>query len=104
MGKYTGYWEEYSKARSRDGMRMSAALVGGIVGGVLLSRAREPLGLGDFYSFLTVAFFMGFLILLIAIGKNIYDVLCPECGAHYQRSKFGGECPSCGLKFLQHDP
>ena len=102
MGKHTEYWQAYSRARMRDGLRVAAVLGGMIIVGVQLNTAKGVLG--GLYPVLCGALVVGCFALLVVLGRRSYAVVCPECATAYQRTKLDGQCPTCGLKVLQPDP
>lgn len=102
MGKHTAYWRAYSRAQVRGTLRIFAAIaIWTVIAGVLASVHDA---LGGFFPWLMGGVFLGLAVTLVLLGKNAYRVVCPECGTPYTRSKWGGSCPSCGLKLLQNEP
>jgi hypothetical protein len=102
MGKHTEYWRQYGKSQTRGALRIAATVAGWlliIVFVVLVGDATGPL-----FPVLVGAAFVGLVVSLVVLGKDAYKVVCPECGTRYRRSKWFGQCPSCGLKLLQEDP
>jgi len=97
MGRYTRYWEAYSRARVRRGPRIVAGIVAAVI-------ARLALGALDVCpSWLLDILVFGTSAILIArwVGRDYYDVICPECGARCGRTGLGIEkCPKCGLLFM----
>ncbi len=102
MGKHTAYWQHYLKTQVRATLRLLAAIVVWIAATILIALAHEPLG--SAFLPLMGAAFAGLVLSLVILAKGAYRVTCPECGAGYRRHKWGGQCPSCGLKLLQEDP
>lgn len=102
VGKHTEYWQQYQKSQVRGSLRLVAAIAAWILVVILVAIAQD--GFGDFFPVAMAAVFAGLVATLVALGKDAYKVTCPECGAPYKRNKWGGQCPSCGLRLLQHDP
>lgn len=97
MGKYTRYWEAYSRERVRRGPRILAGLAAAVL---------VRLGLGSLElcpSWVLDVLLFGACILWgrRLAGRDYYEVTCPECGTVYLRTELGIEqCPKCGLLFL----
>ena len=102
MGKHTAYWQQYQKAQVRGSLRILGAIAAWVLVVILAALAHEALG--AFFPFAMGAIFIGLAASIVVLGRNAYAVKCPECGAGYKRSKWGGQCPSCGLRLLQQDP
>ena len=102
MGKHTEYWQRYSRDQVRGARRMFAAIVAWIIVITCLTLAQDALA--GAFPWLMGAAFAGLAATLLVLARNVYNVTCPECGTSYTRSKWGGQCPRCGLKLLQPDP
>ncbi|KFN49796.1 hypothetical protein [Arenimonas composti] len=102
MGKHTAYWQAYTKAQVRGSLRIFAAIGAAIVLVIVLSLLHEILGAA--FPWLLGAAFLGLAVVLVRMGRDAYAVRCPECGTGYRRHKWGGQCPTCGLRLLQDDP
>lgn len=102
MGKHTAYWNAYSRAQVRGTLRVLAAIVlwGLAIAGLALAQAY----VGGAFPWLMGGALFGLAITLVLLSRHAYRVVCPECGATYQRSKWHGQCPQCGLGLLQPDP
>ncbi len=99
MGKHTAYWEQYTRAQVRGSLRLLAVIFGWILLVILLALAQGVLG--AFFPFLLGAAAIGLIVSVVLLAKDAYKVTCPECRSVYRRTKWGGQCPSCGLKLLQ---
>lgn len=102
MGKHTAYWQDYSKSQARRTLTTFLVIIGWVAAAGLAAFANELLGV--LFPFVLVVVFLGLVVSCVLLGRSAYDVTCPECGATYRRSKWGGQCPSCGLRLLQQDP
>ena len=102
MGKHTAYWHEYSRAQVRGTVRLFMAIAAWVLLVAMLAMSHEFVG--RIFPWLMGAAFLGLVLTVFHIGRNAYRVVCPECGTHYTRSKWGGTCPACGLGLLQQDP
>jgi Zn finger protein HypA/HybF involved in hydrogenase expression len=102
MGKHTAYWRQYQKAQVRGSVRIVAAIAAWLLLVVLVALVQEALGM--LFPVVMAGAFMGLIVSVIVLGKGAYKVDCPECGSSYKRSKWFGQCPSCGLRLLQEDP
>lgn len=102
MTKHTAYWQEYQKAQLRGALRIFLTITAWIVLIILLVLAQNMVA--GAFPLLLVILFLGLIISVLVQGRNVYRVVCPECSTIYKRHKWGGECPSCGLKLLQHEP
>ena len=102
MGKHTAYWQEYQKTQARGALRIFLTIVTWTLVIVALVLAEEALA-GAFPLLLGCVFF-GLIASILFQSRHVYAVVCPECSTKYKRNKWGGQCPSCGLKLLQHEP
>lgn len=102
MGKHTAYWQQYQKAQVRGSVRIVLAIAAWLLFVILIVLAQEPIG--KLFPIVMAGAFVGLIVSVIVMGKDAYKVACPECGSSYKRSKWFGQCPSCGLKLLQEDP
>jgi hypothetical protein len=102
MGKHTAYWQAYTRSQVRGSLRIFAAIAGWLGVVVVLALANEALGAA--FPWLLGACFLGLVATLVVLGKRAYRVDCPECGTRYERFKWGGQCPACGLRLMQDDP
>jgi|SRR5690606_3798721 len=102
MGKHTAYWQQYQRTQVRGSLRILGAIVAWILVSILIVVAQEQIGRA--FPWAMGIALAGLTVSLVVIGKDAYKVKCPECNAEYKRRKWGGQCPSCGLKLLQHEP
>ncbi len=102
MGKHTAYWEQYTRAQVRGTLRLFAALLAWLV--VIAVLALFHGAFGSSFPWLIGTALIGLAATVALMGIKSQRVVCPECGAAYTRAKLGGQCPSCGLRLLQHDP
>lgn len=102
VAKHAAYWQEYQKAQVRGALRIFLTIVTWIVLIVLVVLAQDIVA--GALPLLLAVLFLGLIISVLVQGRNVYRVVCPECSTTYKRHKWGGECPSCGLKLLQHEP
>ena len=102
MGKHTAYWEQYARSQAIGALRILGALLGWMLVIALIAIWHERVG-GLFPWLMGIAF-IGLVLTLAWLGTKAQKVVCPECGTSYTRAKIGGQCPSCGLRLLQHDP
>lgn len=102
MGKHTAYWQRYSRAQVRGALRIAGAIALWILVVVLLALAKDTLSRA--FPVLMFGAFAGMAISIVVLARHVYRVTCPECGTQYTRSKWHGQCPTCGLRMLQSDP
>lgn len=102
IGKHTAYWEEYARSQIRGTLRLFGAILAWLLVVALLAVWHQALG--KFFPWLLGTAFAGLVVTVTCLGLRAHKVVCPECAGTYTRSKWGGQCPSCGLKLLQHDP
>lgn len=102
MGKHTHYWKEYTRAQVRGSLRLFAVLGAGVAAIASAGYFHEPLGV--VFPWLMSALLLGLGAALFHFSRHVSKVVCPECGTVYQRSKWHGQCPNCGLKLMQADP
>lgn len=102
MGKHTAYWQQYQKAQVRGSVRIAAAIAAWLLVVILVVLAQKSIG--ELFPIVMAGVFFGLIASVIVLGRGAYKVACPECGSSYKRSKWFGQCPSCGLKLLQEDP
>jgi hypothetical protein len=102
MGRHTAYWQQYRKDQVRGSLRIVAAIAAWVLVVILVVLAQKSIG--ELFPIVMTAVFLGLIGSVIVLGKDAYKVTCPECGSSYTRSKWFGQCPSCGLKLLQDDP
>lgn len=102
MGKHTEYWRQYQKAQVRGSLRIVVAIAAWILFIILVALVGESIG--KVFPIAIAGAFVGLIVSVIVLSKDAYKVACPECGGSYKRSKWFGQCPSCGLKLLQEDP
>ncbi len=81
---------------------MAAAIVAWLSVIVLVALAQKSIG--ALFPIAMAGALVGLIASVIGLGKDAYKVSCPECGSSYKRTKWFGQCPSCGLKLLQEDP
>ena len=101
MGKHTDYWKEYTKSQVRGSLRILGVLAIGLLAVALAGALHEQLGRS--FPWVMSALGLALVLALFYASRNVYDVHCPECGTSYKRSKWHGQCPSCGLRLLQPD-
>jgi hypothetical protein len=102
MGKHTAYWEAYTRSQIRGTLRLSGAILAWVLAIALLAVWQQELGRS--FLWLMGTAFIGFIVTITWLGMRAQKVVCPECTSTYTRSKWGGQCPTCGLGILQHDP
>lgn len=102
MAKHTAYWREYQRAQVRGSLRIFLTIAAWTALIVVLVLAQDVVA-GAFPLILT-ALFVGLVVSILVQSRNVYQVICPECSTTYRRHKWGGQCPSCGLKLLQNEP
>ena len=102
MGKHTAYWQEYTKAQARGTLRLLGAIVAWVLAIALLAAWNDAFGKG--FPWLMGAALVGFAATIAWLGVRAQKVVCPECASTYTRSKWGGQCPTCGPRILQPDP
>ena len=102
MGKHSAYWQRYQQAQVRGALAIFVAIavsVGLVVLAVLMQEA-----LAGAFPYVLGGVVVGMVAAILYLSRNVYKVVCPECATRYERSKWGGQCPFCGLKLLQSDP
>ena len=102
MGKHTRYWQDYSRAQARGALRLFVTIAAWAAAVMVLTIAHEQLGRA--FPWVIGAAFAGLVASILYLSRHAYRVVCPECNTVYQRFKWHGQCPHCGLKLLQEEP
>jgi hypothetical protein len=102
MGKHTAYWEEYARSQVRGTLRLFGAIFVWVLVVALLAVWHEAFG--ESFPWLLGIAFVGLVVAVTWLGTRAQKVACPECASTYTRTKWGGQCPACGLGLLQNDP
>lgn len=102
MGKHSAYWREYQQAQVRGTLKIFAVILGWIAVAILAVLMQTALA--GAFPYVMGGVLLGVAVSILYLSRNVYKVTCPECNTRYERSKWGGQCPSCGLKLLQPDP
>jgi hypothetical protein len=102
MGKHTAYWQQYQRNHARGVLKRLLTIVAWIF--VIVSLVEAQSVLDGAFTWLVGPAFAGLVLSVLMQRRDMYNVLCPECSFRYRRNKWGGQCPSCGLKLFQHDP
>lgn len=102
MGKHSAYWQRYQRAQVCGALTLFAAIVAWIA--LVILAVWMKAALAGALPYVLAGALVGLVTSILLLSRNVYRVTCPECGTHYERSKWGGKCPACGLKLLQPDP